>query len=247
MERIHTFVNGKKISILKRDKTPIFYVHGSGCDATIWRLQLEEIGGFAIDLPNHGESDRVEICSVDDYAYFVANVVKNISGKGVIAGHSLGGAIAQMVYLKYREVVSGLALIGTGARLRVLPQVLDGLATRSHETAKLLAEMAFARKELIKQFADIFTKNANLLLDDLRICDKFDILEDYRTGKIRFEVPAIAIVGEKDFLTPVKYSKFFTDFGSEIAIVENSGHMVMIENPETLNEVLKNFLKKCSK
>ncbi|MEM1578783.1 MAG: alpha/beta hydrolase, partial [Archaeoglobaceae archaeon] len=90
-------------------------------------------------------------------------------------------------------------------------------------------------------------KNANLLLDDLRICDKFDILEDYRTGKIRFEVPAIAIVGEKDFLTPVKYSKFFTDFGSEIAIVENSGHMVMIENPETLNEVLKNFLKKCSK
>ncbi|MEM4503258.1 MAG: alpha/beta hydrolase, partial [Archaeoglobaceae archaeon] len=81
-------------------------------------------------------------------------------------------------------------------------------------------------------------------LKDLSLCDKFDLLEDFKSGKIKFDVPTIAIVGENDLLTPVKYSKFFANFGAELAVVENSGHMVMLENPKKLNETLKGFLKK---
>ena len=244
MQRIRVAVDSIKVSVLKTKDVPIYYVHGSGCDATIWRNQLEEIGGFAIDLPNHGESDRAEVNSVEDYAFFVAKVIEKTTGKGVVAGHSLGGAIAQMVYLRRREVVKALALIGTGARLRVLPQILEGLAKKSEETAKLVAEMAFHRKEFIETFAEVFRKNSAILLKDLTICDRFDILEDFRSGRIRFEVPTIAIVGERDLLTPVKYSKFFAEFGAELAIVENSGHMVMLENPERLNGILREFLKR---
>lgn len=244
MERIRIAIDSKEISVLKAKEASIFYVHGSGCDATIWRNQLEEIGGFAIDLPNHGESDKADIKSVEDFAFFVAKVIEKTTKKGVVVGHSLGGAVAQMVYLRHREVVRALALIGTGARLRVLPQILEGLSRKSKETARLVAEMAFYRKEFVEVFAEIFSKNSEVLLKDLSICDRFDLLEDFKSGKIKFEVPTIAIVGDNDLLTPPKYSKFFADFGAELAIVENSGHMVMLENPKKLNEILREFLKR---
>ncbi|MEM3391639.1 MAG: alpha/beta hydrolase [Archaeoglobaceae archaeon] len=244
MERARIFIDSKAISVLKAKDAPIFYVHGSGCDATIWKNQLEDIGGFAVDLPNHGESDKAEINSVEDYAFFVAKVIERTAGKGVIVGHSLGGAVAQMVYLKYKEVVKALALIGTGARLRVLPQILEGLAKKNIETLRLVSEMAFHRKEFVEAFTKVFSKSSEILLKDLSLCDKFDLLEDFKSGKIKFDVPTIAIVGENDLLTPVKYSKFFANFGAELAVVENSGHMVMLENPKKLNETLKGFLKK---
>ena len=42
----------------------------------------------------------------------------------VVAGHSLGGAIALELALSEPDLVCGLALIASGARLRVLPEIL---------------------------------------------------------------------------------------------------------------------------
>uniref|UniRef100_A0A7J2THV8 Alpha/beta hydrolase n=1 Tax=Archaeoglobus fulgidus TaxID=2234 RepID=A0A7J2THV8_ARCFL len=242
MKRVELLVEGKRISILKASDFPIFYIHGSGCDATLWIKQLEELGGFAIDLPNHGESDELEVESVEDYARIVAEVVDRTSGSGLIAGHSLGGAIAQMVYLKHRKVVKALILISTGARLRVLPKILEGLENNPSETARFISEMAFASREYVEDFSKLFADRAKILLEDLKICDRFDLLEDFKAGKIRFDVPTIAIVGEKDMLTPVKYSQFFSNFGARVAVIENAGHMVMLEKPKELNEIIRNFL-----
>ncbi len=243
MERVQLFIQNKGISILKASDLPLFYIHGSGCDATLWLKQLEELGGFAIDLPNHGKSDEFKIESVEDYAEIISEVIKEISGSGIIAGHSLGGAIAQMLYLKHKNVVRALILIGTGARLRVLPKILEGLEKTPLETARFVAEMAFADKRFVDEFSKLFAERAKILHRDLKICDKFDLLEDFKSGKIKFEVPTVAIVGDKDLLTPVKYSQFFTNYGAKLVVVENAGHMVMLEKPEKLNEVIKSFLK----
>ena len=43
----------------------------------------------------------------------------------IIAGHSLGGAITLTMALEYAAELSGLILIGTGARLRVRPDILE--------------------------------------------------------------------------------------------------------------------------
>lgn len=242
--RLDLAVSNTKISVIKGSEKPIFYIHGSGGDAELWAKQLEEIGGYAIDLPNHGLSGTAEIRDMDDYAYFVAETIKRISGKGIVVGHSLGGAIAQKVFINHRETVLALVLVGTGARLRVLPKVLEGLRAMPLETAKFVAEMAFHRKEFVGQFAELFKARAEILLKDLMICNEFDLLEDYKAGKIKFSVPTIAIVGENDFLTPVKYSEFFTQFGAELRVIKNAGHMVMLENPEEFNTELKKFIKK---
>lgn len=247
MERIFLSAGGVELSVLKGSEIPVFYIHGSAGDAEIWKNQLKEIGGYAIDLPNHGFSGRAIIRSIDDYAHFVSELVIRISGSGVILGHSLGGAVAQKVYLNHRKTVEALVLVGTGARLRVLPKVLEGLKENPSETAKFMADMAFHRKEFVEDFGRLFKERAGILLEDLTLCNEFDLLDDFRSGKVKFDVPALAIVGENDFLTPPKYSEFFKAFGAEVRVVENAGHMVMVENPEAFNGCLKEFLSSLGK
>jgi len=247
MERIFLSAGGVEISVLKGPEIPVFYIHGSAGDAEIWRNQLEEIGGYAIDLPNHGFSGKTKIRSINDYAHFVSEVVNKISGSGVIVGHSLGGAVAQKVYLNHRKTVEALVLVGTGARLRVLPKALEGLKENPSETVKFMADMAFHRKEFVEDFGKLFKERAGILLEDLTLCNEFDLLDDFRSGKIKFDVPTLAIVGENDFLTPSKYSEFFKAFGAEMRVVENAGHMVMVENPDAFNRCLKEFLRSLGK
>ncbi|MEM1538293.1 MAG: alpha/beta hydrolase [Candidatus Nezhaarchaeales archaeon] len=227
---------------------PLIYIHGSGLDGSLWWRQLKEVGGYAVDLPGHGLSDEVSVKTVNDYAFYVAKAAEKLVGKAFFAGHSLGGAIAQSLYLNFKEVVSGLILIGTGARLRVLPQILEGLRSRPKETINMFIDYAFGVKEglenLIEEAEKLLFERRELLLKDLSICDRFDLLEDYRAGRIKVNVPTLIIVGELDRLTPVKYSHFLhsTITGSKLTVIREAGHMVMLEKPDEFNEALSSFI-----
>ncbi|RLI78702.1 alpha/beta hydrolase [Archaeoglobales archaeon] len=238
-------VNDVEISFLRGKDLPIVYVHGSGCDAKLWSYQLKGVGGYAIDLPNHGQSYELEINSVDDYAYYVAEAVKKILDKAIFVGHSLGGAIVQKVYLNHKKIVKALILVGTGVRLRVLPTLLEELRNNPKKAVDTIVNMAFDRK--VGEFEEIkeaFLENSKVLLRDLEICDKFDLLDDYKNGKIRIDMPTLIIVGNKDRLTPVKYSEFLNKQieGSKLVVLDG-GHMIMLEQPERLNEVINEFVE----
>ncbi|WP_290598110.1 MULTISPECIES: alpha/beta fold hydrolase [unclassified Archaeoglobus] len=246
MERVEVDVDAVKLSFLKGKDVDIVYIHGSGCDATLWESQLSDIGGYAVDMPNHGESCKAEIRDIDDYAYFVAKAIKKILGEAIVVGHSLGGAVAQKVYLNHPKVVKGLILVGTGVRLRVLPQILEGLKEKPEETAKMTSRYAFSDEKLADEFSKLFAERATILLKDLSLCNRFDLLEKYRGGEIKIDVPTLIIVGEKDMLTPVKYSEFLKQHipNSEMVVIPEAGHMVMLEKPEEFNRAVKEFLKK---
>ncbi len=246
MENVDAVIDGAKISALKGEDLPVVYIHGSGCDASIWMNQLEELGGYAVDLPNHGKSCFAEIRSVDDYAYFVAKFVKKILGKAMIIGHSLGGAIVQKMCIDYEDVVKAAGLISTGARLRVLPEILQGLEKDPDETSKIIAEFSFVDSNLAKKYSKIFAERSKILLKDLTICDKFDMLDKYRNDEIKISCPTIIVVGRYDKLTPLKYSQFLNEKikNSELYVVDNAGHMVMLEKPEEFNKILKNFIER---
>src|SRR5258706_16259692 len=89
-------------------QNPIVFTHGSGDSARTWRLQLEYFGKdrtFAIDLPGHGQridSLPAEV-SVMDYARSAHEIIFDELhlDHPIIAGHSLGGAIALLMGLEY--------------------------------------------------------------------------------------------------------------------------------------------------
>lgn len=243
MIREDLLVEGVNISYVRWKDVPIVYIHGSACNATVWVHQGEEVGGYALDLPNHGMSGEVEIRKVEDYAYFVSAFVKKKLGKAVLVGHSLGGAVAQKVYEYYKNVVEALILVGTGARLRVLPDFLNLLKEKPEETIKKFLKYAFYREEFTEKFLEVFIKRSLLLYKDLKLCDEFDMLEKYKSG-FKIDVPTLLIVGKEDKLTPEKYSQFLKDHipNSNLVVVEKAGHMVMIERPKEVNDAIKEFL-----
>jgi pimeloyl-ACP methyl ester carboxylesterase len=77
---------------------------------------------------------------------------------------------------------------------------------------------------------------------DFSTCDNFDTLQ--KTELI--DVPSLIICGNADKLTPVKYSQYFKDHikNSELCIIKDAGHLVMLEKPLEMNNVISKFVEK---
>src|SRR5207302_88904 len=100
----------------------ILLIHGSGVSAGYWVNQLRGLGRalrvVAIDLPGHGASDPIEGASVEAYAETTAHFLELLGAAPVIvAGHSLGGAVAIALAARHPGAVTGLVLLSSCAKL----------------------------------------------------------------------------------------------------------------------------------
>src|SRR2546425_615524 len=152
---------------------PLVFIHGSGANSRIWQLQVEHFGdnAFPIDLPGHGERPDTlppEV-SVSDYARVTHEIIfQELRLKTpIIAGNSLGGAIALTMGLEYASELGGLILIGTGSRLRVLPSIL--------EEAKKASVVTYRDWAACNTF-DVMNKLGEIRLPTLIICGADDRL-----------------------------------------------------------------------
>jgi len=173
-----------------------------------------------------------------------------ILGRGysepVLAGHSLGGAIAQMYALKYPADVKGLVLIGSGARLRVKPQSLVSVEEGIDNPSAWLKDFveplhsrvtSGLKEAMIRKVVEV---GARVQLSDLQCCDKFDIMDKVH----QIEVPALVICGSEDQMTPVKYSQYLVANirDAELVIIEGGTHLVFMEKPGEVNQAIEKFL-----
>ena len=163
----------------------------------------------------------------------------------VLAGHSLGGAIAQLYALKYPEGLQGLIIIGSGARLRVSPVYLEML-----EQAKSNLGIFEDFLDKLHEFIDpelrevlqrrSLENGSAVLLNDMLCCDKFDIMD--RVHEIK--LPTLVLCGREDIMTPPKYTKYLAGKieGAREVIIEGGTHMVFAEQPELVNQAIEDFL-----
>ena len=87
------------------------------------RLPDHEV--YALDLPGHGRSGGPGRTDIGAYAEVVREFADALKLPAfVLGGHSMGGAIALEFALRYGSRLAGLILVGTGARLRVAPEIL---------------------------------------------------------------------------------------------------------------------------
>ncbi len=227
---------------------PVVPVHGAGGSGDKWQGQLEALaaGGYramAIDLPGHGGSGGEGLRRIDGYRDVVLDFVDELRlDPLVLVGHSMGGAIAQAFALAYPDRLVGLALVGTGAKLRVHPDILTAHA-RGEVSPDFVAAgfRAHPEPELIRREAEVLRRTpADVRYGDFLACDAFNAVE--LVGEIR--VPTLVLVGREDRMTPVKYSQFLAEriADSRLVIVEGAGHYVMLEQPAEVNRALLDFL-----
>ena len=228
----------------------VVFVHGAGGSHHTWRDQWAGLKGIARivvpDLPGHSGSSGGPKDTVEGYAAWLADFVNETAlGKFVLAGHSMGGAIALQAALNGTPGLAALILVGTGAKLRVSPVILDGIVHRFREFTPELVDWMMAKEtdRLLRDDVtkDVLSTRAETWGADFRACDAFDVRG--RLGEIG--VPTLAICGDDDRLTPLKYSEFLATNirGAVLKIIHGAGHIAMLEKPTEVNNVIGSFIQ----
>lgn len=246
-------VGGTRLAYLEAGKglslPVVVLIHGAGGSRKVWHLLLRDLSrlglrGIAIELPGHGKSPGAGFETIRGYSRFVEAFLdaKGISNP-ILAGHSMGGAIALEVGFSNPEKLGGLVLIGTGARLRVSDEILDGLRSDFENTVSRIAEYAYSNspcQAMIEEGKRQLLECVPMVVwSDFKACNEFDVIN--RVKKIL--LPTLVICGEEDILTPPKYSELLARSipSARLYLVEHAGHMVMVEQPGLVGAAIREF------
>ncbi len=228
---------------------PVVLVHGAGGRGAVWAPQLAALGDvarlLAPDLPGHGATAGPGGQTIGEYADWVLGFLDAAGlARAVVAGHSMGGAIAQTLALAHPDRVAGLVLVGTGARLRVLPRLLELLREKPPEGLALIESLSYAaatpRERVVEADRALRETPPWVTLGDLLACDRFDVMD--RIGAIR--APTLVVVGREDRLTPPKYAAYLAAAipGARLVEVDGAGHFVQLEQPAAVDAALRGYL-----
>jgi pimeloyl-ACP methyl ester carboxylesterase len=134
--------------------------------------------------------------------------------------------------------------------LRVHPALLESTASETTLSAavELLIQWAFSaqfpprQKELAeKRMAET---PARVFRGDFLACNAFDV----RNQLNEIHLPTLVVCGAEDHLTPVRFSEYLASEiqGAQLKIIQGAGHMVMLEKPAAVAEIMRGFLKAIS-
>lgn len=223
-------------------------VHGAGGNSMLWKRSLQFLTGgataYAVNLPGH-PSGEITCRTIADYARAVHGFVmeKGLS-RPTVCGHSMGSAIALTLSLDYPEDVGGLILAGAGAKLGVLPSIVEGLRDMPLKAIEnAITPMSFHAIDLglgREARAALSLSNLPVFLNDYLACDGFDV----RARLPEITTKTLIICGDDDKMTPPKWSQFLNEriVGSEAVYVKDCGHMLPLEKPGALGKAVQAFL-----
>ncbi len=243
-------VSGRAVAYLEAGRgRPVVLVHGVGGRAAVWQPQLDGLADVArlvaLDLPGHGRSAGPSCRSIDDYAAAVVGVLDALDlGAVVLVGHSMGGAIGQVLALAHPGRVAGLVLVATGARLRVLPRIFDLFRADPPLGCRLVGSLAYSPETpagaVVEAERALAETPGAVVLSDFLACDRFDVMATL--GSVR--APTLVVVGRDDRLTPPKYAAFLaaTIPGARLVEVAGAGHFPQLEQPAAVTAALRAFL-----
>jgi pimeloyl-ACP methyl ester carboxylesterase len=243
--------------------TPVVLVHGFPFDRSIWSAQLEELSDearvIAIDLPGFGESEPLgeEEASIDGYADAIARLAGETGlDRLVIVGHSMGGYVALAFARRHPEMLAGLGLVCTRpgpdteqarqGRYTMIENVRDKgaqavvdamlprlLSSSTREEQPGVEEQT--REVMLRQGSDGIIAALQAMASR----------PDSSPMLAQIEVPTAVIGGADDAIIPAAEEDLMaaTIPGATQLRIDGAGHMPMLEQPERLNEALRNLAR----
>lgn len=247
----------------KGDKT-IILLHGYLETIYIWedfREYLKDYRTIAIDLPGHGlttshpESNSMELC---------ADVVKDVMeicnvSKAVVAGHSMGGYVAQMCCKKYPELFTGLILLNSNTFADSEEKKKDRVKDIIKIEGNALLNIASAMIPKM-YYSDNLRRCDDIIRETIEICETHDPMgiiasinglmarSDYNDFIKGYKSPALFIYGENDpFLSEEKRLEMINNYPNvEHKTLPKCAHNSFIEYPELVKKEVVQFMDKFS-
>jgi pimeloyl-ACP methyl ester carboxylesterase len=244
----------------------IVLLHGTSSSLHTWDGWARELAKdhrvLRMDLPAFGltgPSPKGDYTH-EAYAEFVEHFVARVgAAQFVLAGNSLGGAIAWKYALSHPERVRALVLVDSGgyplfgggrpvafrvARWPLLPHVLTRLDPRrlvEDGVKKAYGDPTRLRRDVLERYYELSLRPGNRQAFVRRM--QTDNPDD--SARIRgLRAPTLILWGARDQLLPVEAARrFHADIaGSRLIVYPELGHVPMEENPDRSVADVRRFI-----
>lgn len=236
---------------------PLVFLHGFNESIRIWDKIIDNISKtyrcVLIDLPGFGESPLPASLSIKHIAEAVKRVADELQiEKPLIIGHSMGGYTA-LEYLKlFPQSLSGIGFVHSTAypdgdeKKANRIKTLEFLENNPVEAFfKIFIQGLVAphnyKKEVIEEIEKIVnkTRKQSVIEGIKAMLHRDDNFEVYKNS----ELPMLILAGKYDQLIPLeKMTKQTSETQNVmIEILNNSGHLGMIEEPEKTEQTILKF------
>ena len=238
-----------------KDAPPVVLLHALGTNLRLWDGVVDRLPGhrlLALDMRGHGLSD----VPAGPYAMgaLIHDVERVMTQAGmrdaVVVGLSIGGMIAQGLAVKRLDLVRGMVLSNTAARIGIGSQWqaridavraggIEAIAQATLErwfgrNWRDLPQMPALREMLLATPPEGWMGAAAAIAGT-----------DFYTPTAGLTLPTLAIAGFNDGSTPPDLVKETADLilGSRFALIRGAGHLPMVEHPDTYVGLLHDFLE----
>ena len=275
-----TFAYGPGVDIsycvVGNGPVPVVFVHGFAAALTTWddiaplfpaerfTLHLIDLKGFGFSSKPRAGSYAIEEQAAVTYAFLKFKGLERV----VLAGHSLGGAIALLVTLLARDrgetgLVSRLVLIACSAYPQKLPRLMGWLRVPllarigmalipvrvivRHTLARVFHDASAITPERIRRYETCFGRRgmARVLIRSARAIepDSYGAITA-RYGEIN--VPALIVWGKEDRIVRIGQGKRLAEEmpDARLAVIEGCGHNPHEERPRETFAAIMKFLGK---
>lgn len=238
---------------------PIVFVNSLGTDFRIWddvaRLVAPARDALVYDKAGHGLSDRSDRDDqLDTHVDHLSGLLDQLGiRKAIICGLSVGGLIAQRLHSRRPDLLSGVILCCTGARIgsseiwdQRIAGAANGLSTLADATMQRWLTPAFhaSNSFQVAGYRNMFSRQpSDSYIDFCKILRASDCTQDAR----EIAVPVLCIAGEQDSATPPDVVRYLAGLirNARLRIIENAAHLPCIEQPEQFATIVEDFFREC--
>ena len=263
-----TSFDGAKIYYHKtlRDKTRwLIFLHGFGGDLTAWDKERDYfsrigISSIAMDLRGHGLSQKSrnrDFYKVENFSKDLRSLIKAEKLlQPVIIGHCFGGMVAMYFQAKFPNDSKGLVLVDTSFKPPFLSfnPIERTFLKYLFELLRLIPDFHLNGHRNFDEFAGTNDVNIKRILSDilhtslqsyLTICES---LVDLNAKQLlrQINVPTLVIEGGKDSIFPPEIARYLNQRikKSELDLIPDANHILVLNNPKDLEKSIESFLKK---
>ena len=262
MPKIH--VNGIDLFYdIKGTGTPLVLIAGFDCDSSYWSAVVPTLVNKyqVIRLDNRGVGKSSAPDSPYSIKQMADDTVALLNYLGItkvhVAGHSMGGQIAQELAISNPEIVKSLILLSSWAKgnakfnslIEMFGNLSNHLEAITYQKTLLpwMYTEDFYSDGRIEEIITIIEYYPFLPTPHVIYHQSRAILNNDTSDRIRNIVcPTLVVVGKEDILTPLAFSKQLVDgiSNAELVVIECSGHGFLVESADAVVKVMLQFLTK---
>lgn len=254
-----------KTFLHKKSSTWVIFVHGAGGSNVVWFKQLRDFkkhfNVLLVDLRGHGKSKeqytKEEIYKFDEIAADVILIMDHLKiKKAHLVGISLGCIIIRSIDKlapgRAESIIMGGAIVQFNKKMKVLvnlAKLLNSILPYMW-LYKINAWILIPSKKHA-QSRKLFIKEA-IKLGDREFKKWLRMSGEIRSNLKEFLIkeasaPVLYLMGERDHMfLPMVADLVKNHFNSQLEVIQNSGHVCNIDQPEAFNERSIQFIKSIS-